>query len=73
MTNSPGPHGGVRAQQQLRQTLAGTLSRVVIGPDIAVAHVATKLADGKLTDERTVTVIKEGLAGLAAEVARARR
>ena len=73
VTNSPGVTGGVRAQLQLRQTLAATLSRVVVGPEIAVGHVATKLADGKLTDERSVTLIKEGLAGLAAEVAHARR
>jgi chromate reductase len=72
MTNSPGSTGGVRAQLQLRQTLAATLSRVVVGPEIAVAHIATKLGDGKLADERTVTLINEGLAGLAAEVARAR-
>ena len=73
VTNSPGMTGGVRAQLQLRQTLAATLSRVVVGPEIAVGHVAAKLADGKLTDERSVTLIKEGLAGLAAEVAYARR
>jgi chromate reductase, NAD(P)H dehydrogenase (quinone) len=72
VSNSPGVLGGVRAQQQLRQTLNATLSRVVIGPDIAVAHVASKLSDGKLTDEHTIAAIKRGLEGLAAEVARAR-
>jgi chromate reductase len=72
ITNSPGSTGGVRAQSQLRQTLAATLSRVVSGPEIAVAHVGAKLSTGKLTDEKTVALIKEGLAELAAEVARAR-
>ncbi len=72
VTNSPGSTGGVRAQQQLRQTLTATLSRVVVGPEIAVAHVATKLSEGKLTDERTMTLLKEGLTGLAAEVAGSR-
>lgn len=72
ISNSPGSFGGVRAQTQLRQTLCGTLSRIVPGPEIAIAHVATKLADGKLTDEKTRTHITEGLAELAAEVARLR-
>ena len=72
VTNSPGVMGGVRAQQQLRQTLAATLSRVVVGPEIAIAGIATKLGEGRLTDERTVTLIKDGLAALVAEVARAR-
>jgi chromate reductase len=73
ITNSPGSHGGVRAQQQIRQTLTATLSRIAVGPEITVASVATKLSDGKLTDERTRGHIKEGLTNLAAEVARARR
>ncbi len=72
ITNSPGSLGGVRAQTQLRQTLSATLSRIVVGPEIAVASVATKLSDGKLTDEKTRTLIKEGLTELAAEVARTR-
>jgi chromate reductase len=72
ITNSPGSMGGVRAQQQLRQTLAGTLSRVVSRPDIAVAHVGTKLSGGKLTDEPTRKFIQDGLSDLAAEVSRAR-
>ncbi len=72
ISNSPGALGGARAQVQLRQTLFGTLSRVVARPEIAVAHVATKLTEGRLTDEPTRTLFKEGLADLAAEVARAR-
>jgi chromate reductase len=72
VTNSPGVLGGVRAQQQLRQTLTATLSRVIVGPEIVVPHVAAKLSDGKLTDEHTVAALKRGLEGLAAEVAHAR-
>jgi chromate reductase, NAD(P)H dehydrogenase (quinone) len=72
ISNSPGALGGARAQIQLRQTLFGTLSRVVARPEIAVAQVATKLTEGRLTDEPTRTLFKEGLADLAAEVARTR-
>ena len=72
ISNSPGALGGARAQIQLRQTLFGTLSRVVARPEIAVAHVATKLTEGRLTDEQTRSHFKEGLADLAAEVARTR-
>ena len=72
ISNSPGALGGARAQIQLRQTLFGTLSRVVARPEIVVAHVATKLTEGRLTDEPTRTLFKEGLADLAAEVARTR-
>jgi chromate reductase, NAD(P)H dehydrogenase (quinone) len=72
VTNSPGALGGVRAQEQLRQTLIGTLSRVVVRPEIVVSSVATKLSGGKLTDGQTRTFIKDGLSDLAAEVARLR-
>jgi chromate reductase len=72
VTNSPGSLGGVRAQQQLRQTLAATLSRVIVGPEIAVAAVAMKLSSGKLTDEGTLALIRNGLSGLVTEVGRMR-
>jgi chromate reductase, NAD(P)H dehydrogenase (quinone) len=72
MTNSPGALGGSRAQSQLRQTLIATLSRVVVRPEIVVSHVGTKLTERRLTDEPTRSILKEGLADLAAEVARAR-
>jgi chromate reductase len=72
ISNSPGAMGGSRAQTQLRQTLYATLSRVVARSEIAVAHVNTKLTDGRLTDEPTRKIFQEGLADLVAEVARSR-
>jgi chromate reductase, NAD(P)H dehydrogenase (quinone) len=72
ISNSPGAMGGARAQIQLRQTLFATLSRVVARAEIAVTHVNAKLTDGRLTDESTRSLFKEGLADLVAEVARAR-
>lgn len=73
VTNSPGLLGGVRAQDQLRQTLTATLARVVLRAEIAVSGVAAKLATGRLTDEPTIGFLKEGLADLAAEIARSRK
>lgn len=72
ITTSPFPLGGVRAQFQVRQTLSATLSRVVNRPEIVVSHVGDKLTGGHLSDETTRSIIKSGLADLAAEVARAR-
>lgn len=54
MTASPGYTGGVRAQAQIRQTLAGTLSRVVPTPEIVIAGVNNKVHEGQLTDEATI-------------------
>jgi chromate reductase len=51
MTVSPAFTGGVRALGQLRETLAATLSRVVIGPDVVIAGVADKISDGRLIDD----------------------
>jgi chromate reductase len=72
ITTSPFSFGGVRAQQQVRQTLSGTLSRIVSRPEIVVPHVGDKLAGGHITDEATRNHIKAGLADLAAEVTRSR-
>jgi chromate reductase len=72
ITTSTSALGGVRAQAQVRQTLSSTLSRVVARPEIVVPQVGDKLAGGRLSDETTRTIIKSGLADLAAEVARTR-
>lgn len=54
ITSSPGAMGGVRAQEQLRKTLYGTLSVLVPNPEVAIAGVADKIVDGKLTDEASL-------------------
>lgn len=70
ITNSPGLLGGVRAQAQLRQTLAATLSRVVAAPEVVVAQVGTKIKDGRLTDATALKFMLDGLDGLLAEIRR---
>lgn len=56
-TISPGALGGVRAQYQLRETLSSMLCKLVPLPEIAVTHVAGKLADNRLADEATLAFI----------------
>jgi chromate reductase len=57
MTSSPGALGGVRAQAQLRQTLAATLSRMHIGPELVVNHIGEKVKAGRFEHEGTLKLI----------------
>jgi len=50
MTVSPGALGGVRAQSQMRETLASMLCRLVPLPEIAITHIGNKVTNGRLTD-----------------------
>lgn len=61
-TQSPGALGGVRAQYQLRETLASMLADLVPYPEIAVTFVEKKLVGGKLVDEPTRAHIAKGVA-----------
>ncbi|MGE4431991.1 MAG: NADPH-dependent FMN reductase [Sphingobium sp.] len=70
MTSSAGPTGGVRAQQQLRTTLAATLSRAVACPEVAVPAAASKIENGELTDETSVKLVLAAFDELMNEVAR---
>jgi chromate reductase, NAD(P)H dehydrogenase (quinone) len=51
MSVSPAFTGGVRALSQLRETLAATMSRVVVGPDVVIAGIPNKISDGRLVDD----------------------
>ncbi len=48
---SPAFTGGVRAQAQVNETLLAIHSRPVLGPQVVIGNVATKVSDGRLTDE----------------------
>lgn len=67
LTQSPAFTGGVRAQAQLRENLFAIGAQVVSGPEIVLASVHEKIADGKL-DAATlafpVDIIKGALANL---------
>jgi chromate reductase, NAD(P)H dehydrogenase (quinone) len=68
MTSSPGLVGGVRAQAQLRQTLAATLSRVVAVPEVVISQVNKKVQDGRLVDATSLKFMLEALEALLVEI-----
>jgi chromate reductase len=61
VTFSPGALGGVRAQYQLRETLASMLCRLVSLREIAITHIGTRVEDGVLVDPETVAFVQESL------------
>lgn len=64
ITSSPGAMGGVRAQEQLRKTLYGTLAVVIPIPEIAISLVSAKISDGQLTDEASLQYARKGVQAL---------
>jgi chromate reductase len=68
VSSSPGALGGARAQAQLRQTLAGTLSRVVAVPEVVIGQVQAKVQDGRLTDASSLKFMLEAFDALLAEI-----
>ncbi len=68
IATSPAITGGVRAIQQLRQTLSATLSKVVAVPEIVIGQVDKKIENGALTDETSLKYIKSGIDALVAEI-----
>jgi chromate reductase, NAD(P)H dehydrogenase (quinone) len=70
ITSSPGMAGGVRAQGQLRQTLAATLSRVTVAPDVLISQVQTKIQDGRLVDATSLKFMVEAFDLLLADIHR---
>jgi chromate reductase len=46
--------GGVRAQAQLRETFAATVSRVMANRQVVIGNAAKKIADGRLIDQPTL-------------------
>src|SRR6201987_224356 len=51
MTTSPAFTGGVRAQQQINETLAAIQASPVLRPQIVIGGVNEKVRDGRLVDE----------------------
>jgi chromate reductase len=68
MTASPGTAGGVRAQHQIRETLAAVLARPVAYPHIAIASVHQKITDGRLDDAATLDFVLRAVDALLDEV-----
>ena len=72
ISSSPGVTGGVRAHQQLRDTLFSTLSRVV-PPEVVIGSVYQKMSDGVFADESNLRYADEALDGLIAQARRGAR
>ena len=72
MTASPAFTGGVRAQQQMNETLASIPARPVLRPQIVIGGVHEKVSDGRLVDEATLRFTLAGVDDLLEEIRAAR-
>jgi chromate reductase, NAD(P)H dehydrogenase (quinone) len=72
MTASPAFTGGVRAQQQMYETLASIPARPVLRPQIVIGGVHEKVRDGRLVDEATLRFALAGVDDLIEEIRAAR-
>jgi chromate reductase, NAD(P)H dehydrogenase (quinone) len=72
MTASPAFTGGVRAQQQMNETLASIPARPVLRPQIVIGGVHEKVRDGRLVDEAAISFALAGVDDLIAEIRTAR-
>ena len=70
VTLSPGALGGVRAQHQLRETLASMLCRLTPLPEIVITHIGGKIAQDRLVDAPTLKHIQSILQRFLASVVR---
>jgi chromate reductase len=68
VTSSPGMVGGARAQAQLRQTLAATLSQVIPVPEVLISQAHSKVQAGRLTDATSLKFLLEAFEVLLAEI-----
>jgi chromate reductase, NAD(P)H dehydrogenase (quinone) len=68
MTASPALIGGVRAQQQMNETLASIPARPVFRPQIVIGGVHGKVRDGRLIDEAALSFALSGADDLIEEI-----
>src|SRR6202165_1583738 len=61
MTASPAFPGGVRAKQQMNETLVSIPARPVLRPQIVIGGVHEKVRDGRLIDEATLRFALAGV------------
>jgi len=72
ITASPAFTGGVRAQQQMNETLASIPARPVLRPQVVIGGVHEKVSDGRLVDEATLRFALAGVDDLLDEIRAAR-
>jgi chromate reductase, NAD(P)H dehydrogenase (quinone) len=72
MTASPAFTGGVRAQQQMNETLISIPARLVLRPQIVIGDVHEKVRDGRLIDEAVLSFALAAVDDLFEEIKAAR-
>lgn len=73
MTCAPGFLGGARAQAQLHLTLASMLAHIAVHPQVVIGSAASRIKDGRLTDQPSLDVAMKALQAGAAEIRQRRR
>jgi chromate reductase len=68
MTVSPAFTGGVRAQQQMNETLISIPARLVLRPQVVIGGVHEKVRDGRLVDEAALRFALTGVDDLLDEI-----
>jgi chromate reductase len=68
MTASPAFTGGVRAQQQMNETLAAIPARTVLRAQIVIGSVHEKVRDGCLVDEAALSFLLAGVDDLLEDI-----
>src|SRR4051812_31247464 len=68
MTASPAFTGGVRAHQQMNETLASIPARPVFRPQIVIGRVHERVRDGRLTDQAAIGFALAGVDDLLEEI-----
>ncbi|MDC7684915.1 NAD(P)H-dependent oxidoreductase [Asticcacaulis sp. BYS171W] len=68
ITTSPGSTGGVRAQSQIRGTLAAIGAHPLGGAEVVIAGIDKKFVDGDFADETNLKFIQSSLDRLLAEI-----
>jgi chromate reductase len=72
MTASPAFTGGVRAQQQINETLAAIQASPILRPQIVIGGVHEKVRDGRLVDEAVLGFALSGIDDLFEAISAAR-
>lgn len=67
-TASPAFTGGVRAHQQLNETLQAVQAQQIVYPQIVIGSVVGKITDGKLVDDAALTFLMQGVNKLIEDV-----
>jgi chromate reductase len=73
MTVSPAFTGGVRAQQQMNETLMSIPARLMLRPQIVIGNVHEKVRDGRLVDEAALSFALAGVDDLVNAISASQR